>query len=159
MELKGFFADDAMSSVIAVILLVAITIILASLTAVYVLDVPLPGDDSPQARVDVTQANESVSGMGWGSNETEVVTVEHVGGDSLDESTINITVNDFQAYNDSAGTQEIWTGSGEISSSDTARVVGYDGGNQALQEGDEIEIVWTSDDEDNSAVLRRYTVE
>jgi FlaG/FlaF family flagellin (archaellin) len=148
---------DAVSSVVAVVLLVAITIVLASLAAVFVLDVPLPGDDSPQARFDVTQANESVSGMGWGGNETEVVTVEHVGGDSLDESTVNITVNGFQAYNDSA--QDIWTGSGEINSSDTARVAGYDGGNQALQEGDEIEIVWTSADEDSSAVLRRYTVE
>jgi flagellin-like protein len=44
MELKRLFTDDdAVSSVIAVILLVAITIILASLAAVYVLDVPLPG--------------------------------------------------------------------------------------------------------------------
>lgn len=161
MELKRIFTDDdAVSSVIAVILLVAITIILASLTAVYVLDVPLPSDDSPQTKFEVTQTNESVSNMGW-SNQTEVVTIEHKSGDNLDESQISITVNGLQAYNDSSGTQEIWTGSSEITTSEAARVVGYDGngGNRALQEDDEIRLTWENVEDDTSATLLTYTVD
>jgi hypothetical protein len=99
--------------------------------------------------------------MGWTDNETEVVIIEHKSGDNLDESQIGIAVNGLQALNDSSGVQEIWTGSGEITTIESARVVGYDssGGDKALHEGDEVRIIWTSDKDDASAILLTYTVE
>ncbi|MDW7732219.1 MAG: type IV pilin N-terminal domain-containing protein [Methanolobus sp.] len=71
--------EDAVSPVIGVILMVAITVILAAVIAAFVFGMG-PPEQAPQASLRMT--NQSTSGF----------TIEHQGGDKIDIGDINITV-------------------------------------------------------------------
>ncbi|WP_435364547.1 type IV pilin [Haloarchaeobius sp. DYHT-AS-18] len=74
MELKNLFTDDdAVSPVIGVILMVAITVILAAVIGAFVLNIGGSQEKVPQASITITNSE-----------------VTHDGGDSIDESTITI---------------------------------------------------------------------
>jgi flagellin-like protein len=163
MELRRLFTDDkAVSPVIGVILMVAITVIIAAVAGVFVLNTGSQNEPTPQIRFQTSQVTSDDHTVmfddGVANNQTEIVTIEHFGGDKTEFSTINAYVNGNQAL-DSSG-NIVWGGSGELTSGDEVRIVAYDeGGNMALNTGTEIRVTWSKEDGDSSAVLLRYTVE
>ena len=82
--------DRAVSPVIGVILMVAITVILAAVIGTFVLGLgDSLGDNQPTAQlsVDVDEADDSIS-------------IEHNGGDSIDSGTLNVVVTNATAGDD-----------------------------------------------------------
>ena len=87
MKLKQFFTDDdAVSPVIGVILMVAITVILAAVIASFVLGLGDSTTTTPQASFDFDYTNDSSSG--------DSLTIAHQSGDTLDASQISLSVSD-----------------------------------------------------------------
>lgn len=125
-------SDRAVSPVIGVILMVAITVIIAAVMAAFVLGFGADQEVAPQASWSVS----------YDSGENNV-TFTHQGGDQVDGTQIDITGADgtFYAGNDS-----------NLRAGDTI-VFGVDSG----AEGDEISLIWVADDGD-TAILRTYTI-
>jgi len=83
MQLRNLFKeDDAVSPVIGVILMVAITVILAAVIGAFVLDIGGSQEAAPQAQWDWSQNVESDSGTNVG-----VISLSHGGGSSISDST------------------------------------------------------------------------
>jgi flagellin-like protein len=97
MNFKNLFSDnDAVSPVIGVILMVAITVILAAVIGTFVLGLgDQVSDSSPTASFTFSQGTYTTPG---GSTAYEAVEVTHDGGDSIDGSNINILVDGVEAY-------------------------------------------------------------
>lgn len=73
--------EDAVSPVIGVILMVAITVILAAVIAAFVFGMG-PPEQAPQASIRFTNANTSADN----------ITLQHQGGDAIDLSKVTLTV-------------------------------------------------------------------
>jgi flagellin-like protein len=85
MELKKLFADnDAVSPVIGVILMVAITVILAAVIGAFVLDIGGSQESAPQVQWD--WSDDSTDTTVNGTTYDGTVTVEHGGGDTVDNA-------------------------------------------------------------------------
>jgi flagellin-like protein len=135
MELKNIFSDErAVSPVIGVILMVAITVILAAVIGTFVLGLgDSVGNNAPQASFsfdyDMTGSNS--------------VTVTHEGGDTITSdsaSSINIT--------DEAGDSTPW--SLDISAGDSET-------HSDFNAGDEIRVIWTSPDGSSTQTIGSST--
>ena len=146
MQLKRLFADDdAVSPVIGVILMVAITVILAAVIGTFVLGLGKNVQKtSPTASVTFDQKTNADS-------ET-VVVVSHDGGDPLNHNNIDIIVEGDGAPNKDATD---WKSDGDISAGDTVPLNDGDG----LASNTVIKVVWTSDGGENSNVLAEYEVQ
>ena len=147
MNLKQFAHDDgAVSPVIGVILMVAITVILAAVIGTFVLGL---GDrvqqSSPTASLSFDQ-----SGDGAGNNAD--VTISHESGDSLKQGNIEVKIDG--STQSVAGT---WAGKSSPNDKVTAGESINVGG--SLGTGATIKIVWTSDGSGTSNVLAEYEVE
>ena len=131
MKLKQLFTDDsAVSPVIGVILMVAITVILAAVIGSFVLN--LGGslqDNAPQANFD------------FDYNESDV-TIVHTSGDVINSD--RVTVN---------GTDNTYTvgASGDVSAGDTLL------SGQSYSNGETIRVVWQSQSGETSATLSEST--
>jgi len=92
MELRDLFTDDdAVSPVIGVILMVAITVILAAVIGAFVLDIGGSQEQVPQVQWDMQQDTSNYKDAG--SYQTvPTVTIEHKGGDTVSDERISITV-------------------------------------------------------------------
>jgi len=129
MNLKELLADDnerGVSPVIGVILMVAITVILAAVIGAFVLGL---GD---QVSNNAPQASFSFDF----DSTTNDVTITHTGGDNIDGSTLNVT-------NGSGGSTDF--GSGTVTTGDTA-VLAYSSGNT-------IRVIWSNPAGGSSNVL------
>ena len=131
--------DDAVSPVIGVILMVAITVILAAVIGTFVLG--LGGQ--------VSQTTPSASFSFDFAPNNDNVTITHDGGATLDgenTQTLNVT-------SDSASTQQEWGNSSTfpITAGDSYT---YDG---TINSGDDVRVVWTSTNGDTSATIGRQT--
>jgi len=181
MNFKQLFDDDrAVSPVIGVILMVAITVILAAVIGTFVLGL---GDQvkstTPQASFGFDQTEQTIDGDTY-----TAVTVTHETGDSISESDIAVSVNGNQAWevNDSLQTNNPWDNSGEkVSAGSSFSVVMYDTGDSinegatvgsnadgnysappnaaALASGDTVRVVYDSPDSDSSSTLGKKTVQ
>ncbi|NHN48707.1 type IV pilin [Halostella sp. JP-L12] len=149
MQLKRLFTDDgAVSSVLAVVLMIAVAIVLGSLVGLFVFDIADKLRASPQMTFDFSQ-NES------GGTHVEIL---YESGDNVEEDQVNVTVNGYDAVDDAGA--PVWDGGGEVGAGDSVVVHGYDDGSvQNLQSDDEIRITWTSNDGDSSATVGEYTVD
>ena len=151
MKLHELFADDdAVSPVIGVILMVAITVILAAVIGTFVLS--LGGDlqnNPPSAQFTFNEES--------GGN----LTITHDGGQNVDVEKMNVTndnssnnfVNDASdpnvcQTNSTSTDAQNWT-SAELSAGDTCTLP-----SGRLGDGDTIRITW--EDGDNSATLADY---
>ncbi|KAA9399395.1 type IV pilin [Haloarcula sp. CBA1130] len=149
--------DDAVSPVIGVILMVAITVILAAVIASFVLGL---GDqaqqNTPQASFSydydtsgsnswtgsLTLANDGTSG-----NEG-YVTITHDGGDTIEAGRLSVTDGtDSLQFGDSSGDTPYSSGS-EITAGTTSTA--------EIDNNDELNIVYTNEGGDNSATLSSY---
>jgi flagellin-like protein len=149
MKLKNLKEDDAaVSPVIGVILMVAITVILAAVIGTFVLQLGNQvGDTSPTAS---TSFDQSVGN-------TDEIEVVHDGGDSLNSDNI-----EFVYQNRDSDTDEVdgsyagtWAdGDGEITAGESVLVSLTDD----FDSGDKLQVVWKSDDGETSATLAEYEV-
>lgn len=148
MKLKRLFTDDnAVSSVVAVVLMIAVAVVLGSVVGLFVFDVADKLRTSPQITFDFTQ-NES-SG-------DPVVEVLHKSGETVEEEQLNVTVNGSDAVDDDG--DPVWDGTGEVGAGDRI-VVTRSADSSSLDSGDEIRITWTSNDGDSSATVGEFTVD
>ncbi|WP_299264929.1 type IV pilin N-terminal domain-containing protein [Halorientalis sp.] len=151
--------DDAVSPVIGVILMVAITVILAAVIASFVLGLGGSQQQTPQASF--SWDYEDV-----GDDDTEgIATVSHDGGDSIKVSELKFRGSGFlggapSGYGtggvESAG--ETWTAqnaSGSIG--DTSAVVGGNTESITASSDYDISLVWEPEEGDTSATLSEQT--
>jgi len=130
MNFKSLFDDDrAVSPVIGVILMVAITVILAAVIGSFVLGL---GDQlqetNPQANFGFDTTTVGVADSdGDASTETDVtaVTITHETGDSIQASNLNVLVNGENAYTESSSTANVVSGtfSGEVSAGSSITIL------------------------------------
>lgn len=155
MELKNLFSDErAVSPVIGVILMVAITVILAAVIGTFVLGL---GDSlsetSPQATYDWSQSSATN-----GSN----VTVDHTGGDSIDASAIGVTINAEGNTTSFDGDISDWASGDTVQAGDSFKFhegnITTDATSPGLYSGDQIRITWSSEEGGSSSVLTEYTI-
>jgi flagellin-like protein len=160
MKLKQLFTDDsAVSPVIGVILMVAITVILAAVIGTFVLN--LGGS--------VSQTTPQASfGFDFEDTANDNVTVTHETGDTIDASRLNLTAtkdvdvatnkNLVGISSETASSSEGFTDSGGFGSSASVSAGStlYAGGNGDLS-GQTFRVVWNSENNENSATLSEWT--
>jgi flagellin-like protein len=149
MELKGLLTDDsAVSPVIGVILMVAITVILAAVVGSFVLGLPSEAETTvPQASFDFEyDASGGSQGNGlWGSSESPggALEITHSGGDTLETGEITITDDDGDGTIDGSALS-----ASEITAGDTGTV--------AIGADDTVRVVYSPQDADTSSTIATY---
>ncbi|PSQ17924.1 type IV pilin [Halobacteriales archaeon QS_8_69_73] len=144
MKLHELFADDdAVSPVIGVILMVAITVILAAVIGTFVLG--LGGqvqDTAPNAQFTFSQDNDNL-------------VMTHDGGETVSVSNVKVTnpdrsyVSNDKCQDNTAGSQT-WS-STELSAGDSCTIDSTD-----ISSDETVRIVWESDDGGTSTTLAKY---
>lgn len=152
MDFKQLFDDDrAVSPVIGVILMVAITVILAAVIGTFVLGL---GDqvqnDTPRVSFGFETADEKNN-----------VTISHESGDSVQASNLNITAQTTFTESGATspnGTSLSWTdaggSSGDVNAGSSVTIEGENGDFS----GDTIRVVYSSSDSDKTATLGKFEV-
>ncbi len=150
MEFKQLFDDDrAVSPVIGVILMVAITVILAAVIGTFVLGL---GDQvqstTPQASFgfDTGSANDSGAYN---------VSVTHETGDSIDATELNVSVN---------GSTSTWASNGDVSAGSTFEIGNVNTTPEPDLEtwaasGDTVRVIYNNPDADSSSTLAKRTIQ
>ena len=155
MEFKQLFDEErAVSPVIGVILMVAITVILAAVIGTFVLGL---GD---QVQTPTPQAS---FGFDTADSKTNV-TITHESGDSVEASDVNITASKEFSWADDTGAQltsAAWDGpgdSGEISAGSSATITGNTTANPESFGGETIRVIYNNPDADSSSTLAKFEV-
>ncbi|WP_340102156.1 type IV pilin N-terminal domain-containing protein [Salinibaculum salinum] len=165
MELKQLFNDDdAVSPVIGVILMVAITVILAAVIATFVLGLgEQVSDTAPQASFNFdydesATGTDSFDNASLANNEVDgILTITHAGGATLQAEQVSVSgssgYDGRQAWSDSdsAGAGPSYGIGSEISSGDSLDIW--------VGSGDNIKITWQNEQGTDSATLRNYEVQ
>lgn len=147
MNLKNLIHnDDAVSPVIGVILMVAITVILAAVIGTFVLGL---GD-----QLQDTSPTTSLSFDEAAGNDKQVK-VTHDGGDSLDTDRISFTFDGTEDLQNENTDVTDWPNGDKITAGDST-LVDLSG---SPDSGDVLKVVWTSDGGGNSAVIGEYEAE
>jgi flagellin-like protein len=136
MNIKELFADDsAVSPVIGVILMVAITVILAAVIGTFVLNLGSSvGVTAPQAAYDWSYDTENTQ-----------VTLVHAGGDALDASGLSVTESGTSDDISIVTDDEQFTAGDEIILDGT------------YEPGETIRVIWESPENGDTAVLTKST--
>ena len=131
--------DRGVSPVIGVILMVAITVILAAVIATFVLGLgEQVSQTAPQANVDWNQSGSS------GSN--YVVGATHDGGETLTGGNVNLSANGVGTIN------------GKVAPDSDVSAGTLIGVATGLSDENEVQLIWESDDGGTTATLSSYTV-
>lgn len=137
----GFLADRGVSPVIGVIMMVAITVILAGIVATFVLDsTDGAGDLQPNTQI-----------LFEYDADEEVLVVAHDGGEAITSSnsqSISVSSSDVDAADVSPS--EEMTVDTDIDMGSVLFEI------ENIEPGDEVDIIWTSDDGQDSAILDSY---
>jgi flagellin-like protein len=141
MQLKQLFTDDeAVSPVIGVILMVAITVILAAVIGTFVLGLgDQVSNNAPQASLEFSYADENV-------------TITHTGGDSLENSSIEVVGAGSFAQNDYGSSGTYSAGDVVLDSTNTTD------SDLAGDGGQELRVVWQNPAGGSSNVIASSTV-
>ncbi|WP_323190661.1 type IV pilin N-terminal domain-containing protein [Halostella sp. PRR32] len=159
MKLKALFTDDdAVSPVIGVILMVAITVILAAVIGAFVLDLGGNQESAPQASwsFDYDEGTNGGYGDGTGTNDDDTITIGHDGGDDIDNSTLTFSVGGSSTGStadinpDSTTTVSSWSAG---SSMDINEVNA--GG---INSGDDVLVIWEGSSGDSSNTIGESSV-
>ncbi|QHS15833.1 type IV pilin [haloarchaeon 3A1-DGR] len=143
MNVKQFLDDDsAVSPVIGVILMVAITVILAAVIGTFVLGM---GDD--------LQNNQPTASFDFNFNagNSGSVTISHAGGDPVDGTTDNVTITTSGGDSDLQTEPTEWN---EEISAGSSKSVSISGG---TWNGETVAVNWQSADGSSSATLGSQT--
>ena len=149
MDLKKLFTEDrGVSPVIGVILMVAITVILAAVIGAFVLGLGDQASSSaPQASFDYNFEGDTN------------VTITHGGGDNIDNSTISVTVDGNTAFPDdqsAEGYNSTGWGDGDIRTGNSVDIFNGSGGTVA-ESGDRVRIIWENPSGGSSNTLSDRT--
>ncbi|RLM59330.1 type IV pilin [Halobellus sp. Atlit-31R] len=148
----------AVSPVIGVVLMFAITITLAAVVGALLLGVEGQlQSDSPQATFDF-EFDRDVGGSGDGWDDDDSILITHTAGDTIDSDRLAVQLGSFTP------TLGGWTG--DVSAGDSERIVAeadgtYEAGKVPLSEfapGAELRVVWTGPDGEQSATLASATL-
>ena len=134
--------DRAVSPVLGVALLIAMTVILAGVVGYVALGVDAKDANAPQANLDFTQR--TISGSG------ETVAMSHDGGDALPAGTIDVKITS------GAGTTYTLADSDPTAKITTGETVDVATGGE---EGDVVKVVWQDPSSDREVLIAEYTVE
>jgi flagellin-like protein len=131
--------DDAVSPVIGVILMVAITVILAAVIASFVLGLGDSQQQTPTASFDFEYES---------SSSGDTLTITHDGGDTLDGARLSVETTDSSgtSFSSSSGF------AGDVSSGTSVTLTG------GISSGSTITVVWEDADEETSSTLATYEV-
>lgn len=131
--------NRAVSPVIGVILMVAITVILAAVIGVFVLDIGNSvADAPPSAQFSVDYADDGSS-----------VNITHEGGDTVDTDDIYVTV-DGDTEDDTSSTITVDYGGDSLSSGNSVDITDSDSN---LTTDSEIRLIWESSNGDKTTTL------
>ena len=150
MQLSKLFNEDrAVSPVIGVILMVAITVILAAVIGTFVLGLgDSIGENAPSASYD------------WDQNAAgDEVTLTHVRGQNIDADRVTGTVGGVETVfgTDSDSLGVAWADPDDrISSGDS---IEWSDGDQTIASDAELRVIWTASGGESSSTLTSYTVE
>ncbi|WP_058365339.1 type IV pilin [Haloparvum sedimenti] len=139
MNLKELITEDrAVSPVIGVILMVAITVILAAVIGTFVLGL---GDS-------VQQSSPSASfGFDYAENGGNyTTTVTHEGGDSIPSDQVAISY----THGNGSTVSEPWNGSNDITAGDSTEV-------DPVEADSDVRVIWTSNDGSSSQTIGSST--
>ena len=143
MQLKNLFADeDAVSPVIGVILMVAITVILAAVIGAFVLGIGGSQAKTPQASFQFGY-DDSVS--------PNNVTVTHQGGDAIDITNVRLS--------GAGGSFSLDGGPGYLSGSDSSWEAGETLQGNHGSSGITVQIIWESPNSDDTSIIGEGTAE
>ncbi|MFC7234677.1 type IV pilin N-terminal domain-containing protein [Halosegnis marinus] len=152
MQLSTLFEDEqAVSPVIGVILMVAVTVILAAVIGTFVLGLGSQVQQSaPTANFEFSYTPAGGDGFTDTGDDNDQFTVEHTSGQSMERSRVVVQVEGTEVG-----------GSGDWS--DTTISVGSsfsytEDGTAALEDGDVIRIIWNSANGETSNTVGRSTV-
>jgi flagellin-like protein len=144
MNIKQLFHDeDAVSPVIGVILMVAITVILAAVIGTFVLGL---GD---QVQSSAPNANFQFE---YDTPNADQVTVTHNGGQDIDPSNVEVSAGTAVAWGSADG------GDTSASTIDTGTSVFFDYSSIGASGGDTVRVVWISPNGDSSNTIGSSTV-
>ena len=135
MNIKKFTEGDrAVSPVIGIVLMVAITVILAAVIGTFVLGLgdSVTGETAPQASWETAD----------GPNSS--VVVAHNGGDSVEASNLDVTIDDSPVPSENVSDPF----SGTVSAGSETIV--------NVSDGEEVQVIWNAPDSDSSQVLTSY---
>lgn len=125
-------SEKAVSPVIGVILMVAITVILAAVIGVFVIDIGNSVSEAPPTAQFSMDVDES---------ETQATaTITHQGGDSFDADSVTIT----------AGDEEAVFPEGTVSSGSESNAVD-------VADGDTVRVIWESSNGERTSILFQQT--
>jgi flagellin-like protein len=141
-----FGDDDAVSPVIGVILMVAITVILAAVIASFVLGLGSNVNSAPSASFSYDYDD---GGDGFGpSDGNDEVTISHQGGELLEASAVSVLVEGKEAG-------ATWGGASEITAGNSTTITD---GDVTMESSDDVDVVWSSQNSDKSSTLSSSTV-
>ncbi|MHB9285729.1 type IV pilin [Halobacteriales archaeon Cl-PHB] len=155
MKLRQLFDDDdAVSPVIGVILMVAITVILAAVIATFVLGLgEQVSKTAPQASFSFDYESGTFDGD-WNSGSSNgdgTLTITHAGGQGIPASQLSIAgssaVSNAQYTDSSDG--PAYAGTSQINAGDSVKIV--------IASSDTIRVVWNSENGQQSATLREWS--
>ncbi|PSP83143.1 type IV pilin [Halobacteriales archaeon QS_6_64_34] len=152
MDIKQLLQDDdAVSPVIGVILMVAITVILAAVIASFVLGLgDQAGDAAPQASWSYSY-DSSASSFTTGLGSDGLLTISHDGGDNVDMTQVTLKDGDNSVdptNNDSSN----------MESKFPDEATAGDEGSTGVDEDTTVRIIWENPDGDSTSTLGEYDV-
>ncbi|MUV87011.1 type IV pilin [Natronomonas sp. CBA1123] len=166
MELKRLFTADeenrAVSPVIGVILMVAITVILAAVIGTFVLGL---GDQvqqtSPNAQWNWDQSIADTTN----TDSADTLTITHEGGDTVDVTLLEVSgsaiINGPHCNSNGGGTDGTW-GEAEASAGVSCEIDGEDGVSSAGLDddvsGDTARLIWSAEGGGSSSTLSTYEI-
>jgi len=160
MQLKSLFDDDdAVSPVIGVILMVAITVILAAVIASFVLGLGQQNQNAPQASFSMDYDE------GSNDNGEGMVTIKHNGGDSIPESELFVRGTGFVDTSSESGISNpldmtsagSWDGSTSGTASGESAIVSGDRAEVGVSSDYDVDVVWEASEGDSSSTLTSDT--
>ncbi len=148
MDLKQLRTDDdAVSPVIGVILMVAITVILAAVIASFVLGLgDQAGAATPQASFEFDYDNSTTagnSGLENSSTPSGDLTITHSGGDTINGTQVDIVDADSSSTDQSG-------------SDIAAEISAGDSGTFVIDKDDTVRLVWNDPSSESTSILATY---
>ena len=159
-QLKQFFDDDdAVSPVIGVILMVAITVILAAVIATFVLGLgeqvsqtsPNTSFSFDYEEVQSGNKDDSWSVTAYSTNDDAILTITHSGGPNIDATQLGVAGSELHSSSETYDTtiqNPQYSASDEISAGDSVEY--------AIQNDDRISVIWENEEGTESATLQNF---
>ncbi|GGC48583.1 type IV pilin [Haloferax sulfurifontis] len=154
MQLTNLFNDDsAVSPVIGVILMVAITVILAAVIGTFVLGLgDQVSETSPQASFSFDFANDVSD-----SNTAAQLVITHESGTSISADRLTVTVDGTGVAADTTDDYSFSSEFPDDVEAGSSATVEKDAAGDDVWEGESIRVVWTSESGSSSATLHSQT--